>query len=337
MQLGSDVQIPDGLLAANALLREKPHQGVPSWNLAPHQGIDERNSTVAIGIRASEQLNRIGSRYTGKERDAESGNDYFGARYYSSSMGRFMSPDSLLGSPDDPQSWNLYSYVRNNPVKNTDPDGHDVQVCSNDGSGNQHCQVVSNDQYQAAQQATNAQGILNVPSLTNVGANGTSNITDSSGNTVGTATYVPNSGLDFYSNQGAYAQLGAANTVVNTAAAATVVAYGGVAAAMTVPGAAATAARWGLQRLALGASSPALLNLVNRLYQAQDELPGGTAGAVRNEVGTGEYIKYLGGHAEKAENMIRALDNLIKSGTLSGGDQDIARHLISDLKNSLGK
>jgi len=35
----------------------------------------------------------IRSRYSGKERDAESGNDYFGARYYASSMGRFMSPD----------------------------------------------------------------------------------------------------------------------------------------------------------------------------------------------------------------------------------------------------
>jgi RHS repeat-associated protein len=31
--------------------------------------------------------------FTGKERDTESGNDYFGARYYGSSMGRFMSPD----------------------------------------------------------------------------------------------------------------------------------------------------------------------------------------------------------------------------------------------------
>jgi RHS repeat-associated protein len=34
--------------------------------------------------------------FTGKERDTESGNDYFGARYYASSMGRFMSPDPLL-------------------------------------------------------------------------------------------------------------------------------------------------------------------------------------------------------------------------------------------------
>jgi RHS repeat-associated protein len=69
--------------------------------------------------------------FTGKERDAESGNDYFGARYYASTMGRFMSPDwSAKEEPvpyaklDDPQSLNLYAYVGNNPLVRDDPDGH---------------------------------------------------------------------------------------------------------------------------------------------------------------------------------------------------------------------
>ena len=71
------------------------------------------------------------SRSTGKERDAESGNDYFGARYYASTMGRFLSPDwAAKEEPvpyatfDDPQSLNLYSYVRNNPLSRADADGH---------------------------------------------------------------------------------------------------------------------------------------------------------------------------------------------------------------------
>jgi RHS repeat-associated protein len=56
------------------------------------------------------------SLFTGKERDTESGNDYFGARYYASTMGRFMSPDwaaKAMPVPyaklSNPQSLNLYS------------------------------------------------------------------------------------------------------------------------------------------------------------------------------------------------------------------------------------
>ena len=68
---------------------------------------------------------------TGKERDQESGNDYFGARYYASTMGRFLSPDwSAKEEPvpyaslDNPQTLNLYQYMRNNPLGGVDPDGH---------------------------------------------------------------------------------------------------------------------------------------------------------------------------------------------------------------------
>ena len=65
------------------------------------------------------------SRYTAKERDTESGNDYFGARYYSGATGRFMSPDRTpYGiAPGDPQSWNLYSYARNRPTTAIDVGG----------------------------------------------------------------------------------------------------------------------------------------------------------------------------------------------------------------------
>ncbi len=68
---------------------------------------------------------------TGKERDSESGLDYFGARYYSSNMGRWMSPDWAdkpeavpYSSLDNPQSLNLYGYVLNNPLSHADADGH---------------------------------------------------------------------------------------------------------------------------------------------------------------------------------------------------------------------
>jgi len=63
--------------------------------------------------------------FTGKERDAESGNDYFGARYYGSAGGRFSSPDTSVDQhASKPQSWNLYVYARNNPMLLIDPTGH---------------------------------------------------------------------------------------------------------------------------------------------------------------------------------------------------------------------
>jgi RHS repeat-associated protein len=65
-------------------------------------------------------------KFTGKERDAESGLDNFEARYMSSSLGRFMSADdSKYINPADPQTFNLYSYVANNPLNAIDPTGHD--------------------------------------------------------------------------------------------------------------------------------------------------------------------------------------------------------------------
>jgi RHS repeat-associated protein len=64
-------------------------------------------------------------KFTGKERDNETGLDYFGARYYGSTMGRFTSPDPLLssGTIESPQSWNRYAYVLNNPIRFNDPLG----------------------------------------------------------------------------------------------------------------------------------------------------------------------------------------------------------------------
>jgi RHS repeat-associated protein len=84
------------------------------------------------------------TRLTTKERDNETGLDYFLARYYSSTQGRFTSPDEFAGGPHElfvqtgdskkqalpyaeivqPQSLNKYTYVYNNPCRYTDPDGH---------------------------------------------------------------------------------------------------------------------------------------------------------------------------------------------------------------------
>ena len=84
--------------------------------------------------------------FTSKERDAETGLDYFLARYYSGAQGRFLSPDEFkggivdpftgqqVGKPGplpyadiwDPQTLNKYGYVRNNALRYIDPDGHSL-------------------------------------------------------------------------------------------------------------------------------------------------------------------------------------------------------------------
>lgn len=80
-------------------------------------------------------------KFTGKERDAESGLDNFGARYDSSSMGRFMSPDPLIASArlEDPQSWNRYSYALNNPLRFTDAEGLFASPAFNCTETNTNC------------------------------------------------------------------------------------------------------------------------------------------------------------------------------------------------------
>lgn len=75
-------------------------------------------------------------KFTGKERDPETGCDYFGARYYCNPIGRFITAD-WAASPTavpyanfgNPQSLNLYSYVKNNPTTFGDPDGHCETTC----------------------------------------------------------------------------------------------------------------------------------------------------------------------------------------------------------------
>lgn len=67
----------------------------------------------------------VRQKFTQKERDTETGLDYFNARYYAGTLGRFTSPDPQIASSklEIPQSWNRYSYCINNPVVLTDPSG----------------------------------------------------------------------------------------------------------------------------------------------------------------------------------------------------------------------
>jgi len=102
---------------------------------------------IRQGITGYNQDGGVRQEFTGKERDAETGLDYFGARYFSAAQGRFTSPDELIGGVGgayevggsrpakpgplpyadvaNPQSLNKYVYALNNPLRYIDPDGHD--------------------------------------------------------------------------------------------------------------------------------------------------------------------------------------------------------------------
>ena len=93
-------------------------------------------------LNCSPSVDYTENHFTDKKRDQESNLDYFGARYYGSTFGRFISPDDGSDQdPSDPQSWNLYSYVQNNPLTNTDPDGHDCVTQTRSSSATEDVSV----------------------------------------------------------------------------------------------------------------------------------------------------------------------------------------------------
>ena len=73
----------------------------------------------------------------GQERDAETNLDFFQARYLSSGLGRFMSPDpaNAGADPTNPQSWNAYAYVSGDPLNTVDPSGMTSCTSSNNYCG----------------------------------------------------------------------------------------------------------------------------------------------------------------------------------------------------------
>ena len=98
----------------------------------PSPTIAESDDYYPFGESSAPAL--ISHKFSGKERDSESGLDNFEKRYNASSMGRFMSPDPAnFGAVDEhPQTWNAYSYVANNPLNAIDPHGLDCVYLSED-------------------------------------------------------------------------------------------------------------------------------------------------------------------------------------------------------------
>ncbi|MCA9463721.1 MAG: RHS repeat-associated core domain-containing protein [Nitrospira sp.] len=73
----------------------------------------------------------VAYKYTGKELDDSTGLYIYEARYYDAVLGRFISADSIVPDPTNPQAFNRYSYVFNNPLRFIDPLG--MKPCQVDG------------------------------------------------------------------------------------------------------------------------------------------------------------------------------------------------------------
>ncbi len=132
-QLGTPRMVLDH---TGSLANTKRHDYLPfGEELAADRGLRPQAQGYGGGDGVRQQ-------FTQKERDIETGLDYFLSRCYSSTQGRFTSPDEFTGGPDelyeamsvgnptfyadlaDPQSLNKYQYGYNNPLRYVDPDGH---------------------------------------------------------------------------------------------------------------------------------------------------------------------------------------------------------------------
>ena len=117
--------------------------GNVSTNVGYYYHEDNLNSSSALSSSSGSQLEvdayypfgrtltaspqasfKVSRQFTGQIKDDETGLYYYNARYYDPELGRFIQADTLIPDLSNPQSYNRYSYVRNNPLRYTDPDGH---------------------------------------------------------------------------------------------------------------------------------------------------------------------------------------------------------------------
>jgi RHS repeat-associated protein len=187
------------------------------------------------------------SRSSGKGRDSESGLDYFGARYYGSSMGRFMSPDLLGGTLSNPQSLNRYAYVMNNPLGAIDPTG--LAPCTMaDGTEGDDGNIQSSDSGVCPDGATAVPDLPAGGSTAGLSFNssndqaaqlaalvpsGTGGV-DSTGSGSGDSDAFQPGSLAYAVFQGSSGTWSAANTMVNRAAIGATFVYGGALAAPAI-------------------------------------------------------------------------------------------------------
>ncbi|HJP90514.1 MAG TPA: RHS repeat-associated core domain-containing protein [Pyrinomonadaceae bacterium] len=297
--------------------------------------------TSALGYSVSDGVRQ---QFTLKERDIETGLDYFNARYHSSSQGRFTSvdPENAGAEISEPQTWNGYNYARNNPLSFVDPDGLDVEVFWN---GSSNGKWYTDSEFERFKRDLRKQGF------------GVKNgkiyapVYDDDGNIVGRraiGTYES----DMNSlGQGVSAELARRNDsfqrfgevgmmymsffVLPASEGSLLTGWLGrglETAPTQVPRALLGIARINLLSAVKNAK---LRNFIEYLYREGATVGNGsTADAIRFERETGQLLSKIG-HSPKGREAIVGLEPLIRTGKLDPKDAEIARQIVNDLKSAL--
>ncbi len=141
------------LLGTPRLITDENRQVVSRRDMTPFG----EEIAVGTGGRTLEQqysvVDGVRPKFTGQQRDDVAQLDYFNARHYAYSAGRFMSPDIFGGKLSNPQSLNLYAYTLNNPLKWVDPSGHmvsDPEKDCKDKDGKDACTADENNHVREA-------------------------------------------------------------------------------------------------------------------------------------------------------------------------------------------
>ncbi len=116
---------------SNPLVHLVSHSGASSTTISPSAGTVLSGSTVTFSwsyTGGGSSGTDVAYKYTGKERDDSTDLYFYEARYYDATLGRFISADTIVPDPFDPQAFNRYAYVENNPIKYIDPDGAVAQL-----------------------------------------------------------------------------------------------------------------------------------------------------------------------------------------------------------------
>jgi RHS repeat-associated protein len=305
--------------------------------------------TTQMGYLDGTSLNCVRQHLTGKERDNETGLDFFLARYYSSAQGRFTSPDAPFADQNewDPQSWNLYVYVGNNPLKYTDPFGAWKRVSCSSGD----CwEAEEGDTLKTlAKQTGISFTALNWAFgriLTQIKPGETVvNITGVRDELRAYAEDVARK-LPMFEPAGGGGIIKLAPSAARGTASLLSRAWSGIRGVFRKPSSGAdNVAQYELYKASLRRLMSKPIVNDSRLQEILDDLyrpnatigSGSTADAIRHELATGQPV---GGvwHSQKGGDYIRALEKWIKSNP-SAGPSDIhaAKQVLLDLKNALGK